>query len=108
MRQTTHIDVDLARAPQVLQCERLPFVVLVGTIVFVTVVIFGFTFHGLIAGFMLMCAGVGALRKAAEHDPHFFAVYWKSLQYPRELPAVPRQDLPRLPFVGHGARPRTR
>ena len=93
---------------------------LVGTTVFVTVVIFGFTFHGLIAGFMLMAAGIGALRKAASHDPHFFAVYRQSLQYPRELPAVARRnlpsapdlgsapDLPRLPFVGYGARPRAR
>ena len=106
MRPITHIDVDLARPLQILQCERIPFVVLVGTVVFVTVVFFGISFHGLFAAFMLMAVGVGVLRRIFASDPYFFAVYAASLRYPRSMPATPRVELPPLPFVGYGARPR--
>ena len=106
MRRITRIDVDLARPPNILYCERVPFVVLVGTVVFVTVVFFGITFHGLIAAFILMAAGVGVLRQLFAHDPHFFAVYAKALKYPRRLPAEPDRPMPDLPFIGYADRPR--
>ncbi len=106
MRRITRIDVDLARPPHILYCERMPFVVLVGAVVFVTVVFFGITFHGLIAAFILMATGVGVLRQLFAHDPHFFAVYVKALKYPRRLPAVPDAPMPDLPFIGYADRPR--
>ena len=101
MRRITRIDVDLVRPPHILYCERMPFVVLVGAVVFVTVVFFGITFHGLIAAFILMATGVGVLRQLFAHDPHFFAVYAKALKYPRRLPAVPDAPMPDLPRGGH-------
>jgi len=106
MRPITHIDADLARPPHILYCERLPFVVLVATVVFVTVMVFGITFHGLFAAFMLMVTGVAVLRRIFAGDPYFFAVYAASLKYPRSMPATPRVELPSLPFVGYAARAR--
>ena len=106
MRRITRIDVDLARPPNILYCERVPFVVLVGAVVFVTVVFFGITFHGLIAAFILMATGVGVLRQLFAHDPHFFAVYAKALKYPRRLPAEPDRPMPDIPFIGYADPPR--
>ena len=106
MRQVTYIDTDLARPALILDCERLPFVLLLGAVVFLLVVVFGVNLHGLIASGLLMAIGIGMLRRAARYDPYFFAVAWQALQYPRALPPVPREHLPRMPFVGYGAAPR--
>ena len=106
MRPITYLDADLAHPPHILYCERVPFVVLVGTVVFITVMVFDITFHGLVAAFMLMAVGVGVLRRIFAEDPYFFAVYAASLKYPRSMPETPRQELPPLPFVGYAARPR--
>ena len=109
MRRITYIDIDLARPPMVLGCERLPFVVLIGAVVFVLIVLFGgITFHGLIAGLMLIAIGIGVLRRIARYDPYFFAVTWQAMQTPRELPAVPREPMAPMLFVGYDDPPRRR
>ena len=106
MRQVTYIDTDLARPALMLECERLPFVLLLGAVVFLLIVVFGVSLHGLIASGLLMAIGIGVLRRAARYDPYLFAVVWRALQYPRTLPPVPREDLPPMPFVGYEVSPR--
>lgn len=106
MRSVTHIDLDLARPPMILHCERLPFVALVGGVVFALIAIFGFSFSGLIGSAMLLMTGIGALRRAAVYDPHLFAVLFRALRLPRHLPDVPVETLPSLPFVGYAKPPR--
>ncbi len=105
MRPVTYIDLELARPPMILGCERVPFVALVGGVVFVLIVVFGFSAHGLIASAMLLTVGIGALRRAAVYDPHLFAVLTRALRLPRSLPEVPVAKLPPLPFVGYGHPP---
>ena len=108
MRPVTYIDLELARPPMILGCERLPFVALVGGVVFALIAVFGISFNGLIACAMLLVTGIGALRRAAAYDPLLFAVLFRALRLPRSLPEVPDvvEKLPPLPFVGYEYPPR--
>ncbi len=101
------IDMDLMRPPQLFGCERLPFLILIGAVGFITVVIFGLDIFGLIGGVGLFVAGFIALRRAAAQDPLWFAVRWEAMKYPRHMPDVlPDPSLPRhLPFVGYNDPP---
>jgi len=97
------LDEALARPPQLLGCERTPFLVMVGTAASVTVTAFGITLTGLVAGVILVAAGLMVLRRVAAHDPFYFAVVAEAARYPRRMPDVlPDPVLPRhLPFVGY-------
>lgn len=105
-----HIDIDLIRQPQLLGCERAPFLVMLATVSFVTLVVFGVTPQGIVGGVMLFCAGLIVLRRCAVVDPHWFAVRLEAIKYPRHMPNVlPDKTLPRhLPFVGFGDPPHRR
>lgn len=97
------IDEAMLRPPQILGCERMPFLVIIGTAAFVTVVGFGLTFPGLVGGILLAAAGVMVLRRIAAHDPFWFAVLFEAARYPRQMPDVlPDRIIPRdLAFVGY-------
>ena len=97
------IDEALTRPPQLLGCERMPFLVMVGSAATVTVVAFGINFTGLVVGVVLVAAGLMLLRRIAAYDPFCFAVLFEAARYPRHMPDVlPDPTLPRhLPFVGY-------
>ena len=96
------IDEAMLRPPQILGCERMPFLAMIGAVVLVTVVGFGLTLPGVIGGVMLAAAGVMVLRRIAAHDPFWFAVLFESARYPRDMPDVlPDRTLPKLAFVGY-------
>ncbi|MYE10513.1 MAG: hypothetical protein F4X99_02390 [Gammaproteobacteria bacterium] len=96
------IDEAMLRPPQILGCERMPFLAVVGAAAFVTVAGFGLTIPGAIGGFILAGAGVMVLRRIAAHDPFWFAVLFESARYPRDMPDVlPDRTLPPLAFVGY-------
>ena len=96
------IDEAMLRPPQILGCERMPFLAAMGVAVLVTVVGFGLTLPGVIGGVMLAGAAVMVLRRIAAHDPFWFAVLFESARYPRDMPDVlPDRTLPRLAFVGY-------
>ena len=96
------IDEAMLRPPQILGCERMPFLAMIGAVVLVTVVGFGLTLPGVIGGVMLAAAGVMVLRRIAAHDPFWFAVLFESARYPRDMPDVlPDRTLPNLAFVGY-------
>ena len=96
------IDEAMLRPPQILGCERMPFLAMIGAVVLVTVVGFGFTLPGVIGGVMLAGAGVMVLRRIAAHDPFWFAVLFESARYPKDMPDVlPDRTLPKLAFVGY-------
>ena len=97
------IDEAMLRPPQILGCERMPFLAMAGMATFVTVTGFGITLPGIVGGVMLAAAGVIVLRRIAAHDPFWFAVLFESARYPRHLPDVlPDPTLPRdLAFVGY-------
>ncbi len=97
------IDEAMLRPPQILGCERMPFLAVIGMAAFVTVIGFGITFPGIVGGVMLASAGVMVLRRIAAHDPFWFAVLFDAAKYPRHMPDVlPDPTLPRhLHFVGY-------
>ena len=97
------LDEALLRPPQLLGCERTPFLFVIFSATFLTVVVFGVTFPGLVAGIMLAAAGVMVLRRIAAYDPYWFAVQFAASRYPRHMPDVlPDTTIPRdLAFVGY-------
>ena len=96
------LDEALLRPPQILGCERSPFIAVIFAATFVTVVGFGITLQGLVGGVMLAAAGVMVLRRIAVHDPFWFAVLFEAARYPRDMPDVlPDRTLPKLAFVGY-------
>lgn len=97
------IDEAMLRPPQVLGCERMPFLFTIGMATLVTVVGFGLSPTGLVGGVLLAAAGVMVLRRIAAHDPFWFAVMFEAMKYPRHMPDVlPDRTLPRdLAFVGY-------
>ena len=98
-----YIDEALLRPPQILGCERTPFLAVIFAATFVTVTGFGLTLPGFVGGVMLAGAGVMVLRRIAVHDPFWFAVLFEAARYPRHMPDVlPDRVLPRdLAFVGY-------
>lgn len=98
-----HLDEAMLRPPQILGCERAPFLLVLGASAFLSITVFGITFPSLVAAVMLAFAGVMVLRRIAAHDPFWFAVLFESARYPRHLPDVlPDPALPRdLAFVGY-------
>ncbi len=97
------LDEALLRPPQLLGCERTPFLFVIFSATFLTVAGFGVTFPGLVAGIMLAAAGVMVLRRIAAYDPYWFAVQFAASRYPRHMPDVlPDTTIPRdLAFVGY-------
>ena len=96
------LDEALLRPPQILGCERSPFIAVIFAATFVTVAGFGITLQGLVGGVMLAAAGVMVLRRIAVHDPFWFAVLFEAARYPRDMPDVlPDRTLPKLAFVGY-------
>lgn len=96
------LDEAMLRPPQILGCERMPFLFTVGMATFVTVTAFGITLPGAIGGILLAAAGVMVLRRIAAHDPFWFAVLFEAAQFPRRMPDVlPERTLPDLAFVGY-------
>ena len=96
------IDEAMLRPPQILRCERMPFLAAVGAAAFVTVAGFGLTLPGLLGGVLLAAAGVMVLRRVAAHDPFWFAAAFEALRHPRHMPDVlPDPALPPLAFVGY-------
>lgn len=97
------IDEALLRPPQILGCERMPFLFTIGMAAFVTVAGFGLTLAGIAGGVLLASAGVIVLRRLATHDPFWFAVVFESAKYPRHMPDVlPDRTISRdLAFVGY-------
>ena len=97
------LDEALLRPPQLLGCERTPFLFVIFSATFLTVAVFGVTFPGLVAGIMLAAAGVMVLRRIAAYDPFWFAVQFAASRYPRHMPDVlPDTTIPRdLAFVGY-------
>ena len=104
------LDEALLRPPQLLGCERTPFLFVIFSATFLTVAVFGVTFPGLVAGIMLAAAGVMVLRRIAAHDPFWFAVQFAASRYPRHMPDVlPDTTIPRdLAFVGYDDPPSDR
>ena len=97
------LDEALLRPPQLLGCERTPFLFVIFSATFLTVAVFGVSFPGLVAGIMLAAAGVMVLRRIAAYDPYWFAVQFAASRFPRHMPDVlPDTTIPRnLAFVGY-------
>lgn len=96
------LDEAMLRPPQIGGCERIPFLVMLGAVAFVTVTGFGLTLPGAIGGIFLVAAGVMLLRRIAAHDPYWFAVLFEAARFPRRMPDVlPDRTLPDLAFVGY-------
>ncbi|WP_420010390.1 hypothetical protein [Tateyamaria sp.] len=94
-------DMHLSRHPQLLGCERLPFLVLLGTVAFLVIVLFGITLRGLLGGGLMLAGGILWLRYLAQIDPLWFAVRRARMAYPVDMPDIPPD--PRLgtwAFVG--------
>ena len=97
-----YIDPDLTRPLLFLGCERIPFLIVIGVSVFLTVVAFGLTPWGIGCGVVLAATGIAALRRYAQYDPQFFAMYWEALKYPRHIPETEVEPWVRdLPFIGY-------
>ncbi|MYG26982.1 MAG: hypothetical protein F4213_13325 [Boseongicola sp. SB0677_bin_26] len=97
------LDEAMLRPPQIAGCERIPFLVMLGAVAFMTVTVFGLTLPGTIGGIILIAAGVMLLRRIAAHDPFYFAILFEAATFPRRMPDVlPDRTLPRdLAFVGY-------
>lgn len=98
-----YLDEAMLRPPQLLGCERMPFLFTVGAAAFLTVTGFGITLHGVAGGVLLAAAGVIVLRRIAAYDPFWFAVLFEAARYPRRMPDVlTDRTIPQdLAFVGY-------
>ena len=101
------LDEAMLRPPQIAGCERIPFLVMLGAVAFVTVTGFGLTLPGAIGGILLAAAGVMVLRRIAVHDPFWFAILFEAATFPRRMPDVPPdRTIPQdLAFVGYADPP---
>ena len=101
------LDEAMLRPPQIAGCERIPFLVMLGAVAFVTVTGFGLTLPGAIGGILLVAAGVITLRRIAVHDPFWFAILFEAATFPRRMPDVlPDRTIPQnLAFVGYADPP---
>ena len=101
------LDEAMLRPPQIAGCERIPFLVMLGAVAFVTVTGFGLTLPGAIGGILLVAAGIMLLRRIAAHDPFWFAILFEAATYPRRMPDVlPDRTIPQdLAFVGYADPP---
>ena len=101
------LDEAMLRPPQIAGCERIPFLVMLGAVAFVTVTGFGLTLPGAIGGILLVAAGIMLLRRIAAHDPFWFAILFEAATYPRRMPDVlPDRTIPHgLAFVGYADPP---
>ena len=87
-------DKHLTAPPQIMGCERLPFLVLVGTVAFLATLALGLTspiflVAGLAACGVILVNGLRWLRAMFEYDPHWFAMRWLAVTWPRDLPDAP-------------------
>ena len=92
----------LIAPPQILGCERTPFLVLVGVVAFLVIVVFGIDIFGIIGAALIFIGGVRWLRAMFEQDPHWFAMRWLGMRYPRHLPdELPPAYMKDWAFVGY-------
>ena len=92
----------LIAPPQILGCERIPFLTLVGIIAFLMIVVFGINVMGVTGGILMFLGGVRWLRAIFEIDPYYFAMRRLAIQYPRHLPADhPPAYMTDWAFVGY-------
>ena len=87
-------------------CERIPFLLMLGAVVFVTVVLFGITIIGLPCGVALFLLCRYKLREIAEYDPYFFAMWWESRKYPKHMPASEWYGAGDCAFIGYDDPPK--
>jgi len=91
----------LITPPQILGCERLPFLILCGLVAFLIVVVFGVDIFGIAGGALIFHGGIRWLRAMFEQDPHWFAMRWLALTVPRRLPdELPPACIEDWAFVG--------
>lgn len=100
-------DKHLTAPPQIMGCERLPFLVLVGTVGFLGTLALTLTspiflVAGLAACGVILVNGLRWLRAMFIYDPHWFAMRWLAVTWPRHL----HDDLPpawvkRCDFIGY-------
>ena len=92
----------LTAPPDILGCERTPFLVLLGTVAFLVIAVFGIDVFGIIGGGLIFIGGVRWLRAMFEQDPQYFAMRWESMKYPRHLPyELPPEHEKGWAFVGY-------
>ena len=97
----------LTAPPQIMGCERIPFLVLTGVVAFLAVIFLGVGHPILIVGGLISCAlfflgGLRWLRAMFEYDPHWFAMRWLGMTWPRHLPdAHPPAWLKDCAFIGY-------
>jgi len=87
-------------------CERIPFLLMLGAVIFVTVVLFGINPIGLLCGVALFFLGRYKLREIAEYDPYFFAMWWESRKYPKHMPASEWHGVGDCAFIGYDDPPK--
>jgi len=92
----------LIAPPQILGCERTPFLVLVGLVAFLILVVFGITLFGIAGGLLIFLGGVRWLRAMFEVDPRYFAMRQLAMRTPRHLLAeLPPAYMKDWAFVGY-------
>ena len=95
-------EAHLIAPPQILGCERIPFLTLVGIIAFLIIVVFGINVTGVTGGLLMFLGGVRWLRAIFEIDPYYFAMRRLAIQTPRSLPAEhPPAYMKAWAFVGY-------
>ena len=87
-RWVKYIPPAFVNPPLLSRCERVPFLLMLGAVIFVTIVLFGINPIGLLCGVALFFLGRYKLREIAEYDPYFFAMWWESKQFPKHMPDV--------------------
>ena len=87
-RRIKYINPAFVNPPLLAGCERIPFLIMLGTVIFITVVLFGINPVGMLCGVGLFFLGRYVLRRYAAYDPYFFAMWWEARQYPRRMPEV--------------------
>lgn len=92
-----YINPAFVRPPLLAGCERTPFLIMLGIVVFTVVAVFGVSPSGLIGGILMTIAARGALKQVTAYDPYFFAVWWEAIKLPRSLPDVLPEDRIPLP-----------
>ena len=95
-------EMHLITPPMLFGCERMPFLVWLGTIAFLVVVVFGINPLGLFGGIMMFIGGVIWLRAIARDDPQWFAMRLERMKYPSQMPdELPDPRLKDWDFVGY-------
>lgn len=103
----------LTAPPQIMGCERIPFLALTGVVAFLAIIFLGIGHPVLSVGGLISCAlffpgGLRWLRAMSEYDPHWFAMRWLGMTWPRHLPDEhPPAWLTDCAFIGYDDPPTT-